>query len=150
MSFLSNLPVPPTPAPSTAQPKVALTLEVTADLFNTLSATAEQRSLSMSKLIADLLPRVLPFSPSDVWFIVDPVTRLELQKILGGGMITTPERLLARVQAMSAVKIGMVTLNPTEGQLQELLRRARANGKPPDAELKRAFEEVGRLVFGHV
>ena len=150
MSFLSNAPIPPSPPPSTVQPKISLTLEVSADFYNAVSAAASSRGLSLSKLVTDLLPRILHLAPSDVWFVVDPVTRLELQKILGGGMITAPEKLLARVRAMSSIKMGTVYLHPTEGQLQELVRRAKANGREPSSELKRAFEEVALLVFGHV
>lgn len=143
-------PILPSAAPPAPPPRVNFTLQLPPDLFNGIEAAAAKHGTSASGLVVALLSRVLHLGPSDAWFPVDPATRVELQKVLGGGTITTPEKLLARVQALSVVKIGAVTLYPTEGQLHELRRRARANRRKPEDELKRAFEEIGRLVFGYV
>ena len=138
---------PPSPRPVS---KVNLSLEVTPEFFNLLSAAATEHRSSISGLVSSLLGRVLHLSPSDPWFVVDQPTRQALQSILGGGTITTPEKLLFRVKAMSLVKIGTVQLHPSEGQLESLKRRARANKREEAEELKRAFEEAARVVFGYV
>lgn len=84
---------------------------------------------------------------------VVPLARDTLQQIetlLGGGTLDTPQQLVDRVRSYASITLGKVVLDFTPAQKAEITHRAQKRGMTPDAVVKELIATVLDQMFDAV
>lgn len=103
------------------------------DLLAAYQRWADESKQPLAALLERQLARFQDYPPT---LRVLPLGRGPLQQIealLGGGQITTPEALVDRVRGYASVTLGKVVLDLSHAQKTELAYRAQKRGIAPDA-----------------
>ena len=108
------------------------------------------RSLDTSTIVERQLARFIEYPPT---VRVLPLAHDHLQQVehlLGGGSIKSPEDLVERVRSYASVSLGKITLDLSVGQKAEIVHRAAKRGISPEAVMKEMVDIVLDEIFQSV
>jgi hypothetical protein len=120
------------------------------DLMAVYAHWADESKQPLAALLERQLARFQDYPPT---LRVLPLGRGPLQQIeslLGGGQITSPENLVDRVRSYASITLGKVTLDLSQAQKAELTYRAQKRGVPPDVIVKEIIDLLLDQMFDAV
>lgn len=116
-------------------------------LYEKLSAYADAVKLPPDKFIARQLARFVDYPVSQRLVVLTKEPLHELETLLGGPQLRTPEQVVERVKAYSSVYLGEIRLPLTPAQLEEIAYRAEKQGKTPQAVMEDLVAQLLPLLF---
>ena len=112
-------------------------------LAETYEAHAKAQGQDLATLIAAQLERFKDTPPGKRHLVLGEAALGDLEGLLGGNQILTPEILLAQVKTRGVITFESLDLKLTTKQKQELTARATKNGKP----LAQLVDEIYQLLI---
>ncbi len=117
------------------------------DLAARYDLVAQEYKQPLAQVIERQLARFADY-PATLRVVVlsrDPLQQIE--QLLGGGQLTTPEQLVARVRDYASITLGKIELDFTPAQKQEIAHRAAKHGKSPKEIVQDLVLQVTNTLF---
>ena len=108
---------------------------------------AHSPTIPLPQLLERQLARFADY-PSTIRVV--PLAREPLQQIehlLGGGQIKTPQDLVDRVRSYASIRLGEITLDLSQAQKAEITHRAEKRGLTPEAVIREMVDIVLEEIF---
>lgn len=124
-----------------------VTLSIPDDTYALYEISAKLAKKTLEGFIVSRLQDFQELGPNDRYLFIRGEARQQLEKLLGGLPITTPQDLLQKVSKFSTFALGECEITLSEGELKELHRMAKRNNRTPQAEMEIRTKLVRQLMF---
>ena len=125
-------------------------IKIDDDLAARYLAIAEDCKQPLQQVIERQLARFVDYPPTVRALVLgrDPLQQIE--HLLGGGQLTSPQVLVDRVRSYASVTLGKVVLDLSPAQKTEITYRAQKRGISPDAVIQEMVDIVLDQIFDAV
>jgi hypothetical protein len=120
------------------------------DLAARYQAIAEDCKQPLSVVIERQLARFVDYPPTVRALVVGREPLQQIEALLGGGQILSPQILVDRVRSYASVTLGKVVLDLSHAQKSEITHRAQKRGISPDVVVKEIIDLLLDQMFDAV
>lgn len=124
------------------------TITLDDDLAAKYESIAKISNMPVEKWMSTQLIQFQNILPTSRFIVLMGDNRKAIEKLLGGGTLSSPEQLIENLKKRLANKFASVEFILSESEEREIARRAAKNNVTPEAELQRMFNYVKPLIFG--
>lgn len=121
-------------------------VQVTDEVHEAYAAEAGRRKVAPATLMAMVLSRYEHTITDDRYLLLRPEVVRELEQVTGRHL-TSPGQLLDAVKGAASINIGNIRVEATQGQLNELARRAELLGRKPEELVEETYRQIAKFFW---